>query len=69
MHLIYFQSEHCESEGFVDWKILGLKNVDEKIQPIRHEVQVIERTFWISFWYLIFNIYLLFSAAVLYCKF
>jgi hypothetical protein len=68
MHLVYFQSQHCENEGFVDWTILGLDNVDENMQPFRIEAEVIERTFWISFWYLIFNIYLLFSAAILYCE-
>lgn len=67
LHINYFRSNSCESA--VDWGALGVKNYNNGIQPIRSDdLERIERTFWLSFWYLIFNIYLVFASVILYRK-
>lgn len=69
LHLKYFKSNHCEDVN-VDWGLLGVENYTNSVQPIRsEEVAAVERTFWISFWYLIFNVYLIIAIAVLKCEF
>ena len=67
MHLNYFKSNSCNS--LVDWRALGIENVPNGIQPIRSEELIrVERTFWISFWYLSFSSYMVIASAILYCK-
>lgn len=68
LHLNYFRSNSCEH--IVDWSALGIENYNNGIQPIRpDELERVERTYWFSFWYLIFNIYLVIAAVILYRKF
>lgn len=67
LHLKYFKSNNCDS--LIDWRYLGVENYNNSIQIIQpEEVEVVERTFWISFWYLVFNSYLIISVMILYCK-
>lgn len=67
LHLNYFRSNSCKNA--VDWSALGIRNYNDGIQPIRpEELTRVERTYWFSFWYLIFNIYLVIAAMILYRK-